>query len=195
MIVVDVETSGVDPNKNSLLSVGAIEFENPENQFYGECRVWEGAHIEPAALVVNGFTENDALDKKKKSDKELLEDFLKWAAGCKERTLAGQNPSFDRDFLRVTAHRYHIDWPFAQRTIDVHSIAYYHAVRKKAIIPLKREHSDFSLDAILAYCGLSPETKPHNGLNGAKLETEALYRFFYEKPLFLEFKKLPIPWL
>jgi DNA polymerase III epsilon subunit-like protein len=195
MIVVDIEGSGVDPNKNSILSIGAVEFEHPENQFYGECRAWDGAHIEPAALAVNGFSLEQATDKEKKTDKELLLDFIKWAESCKEKTFAGQNPSYDRDFMEATAHRYHINWPFAHRTLDTHSVAYFHAIQKGVEIPMKKGHSDLSLDKILLYCGLSPEDKPHNGLNGAKLEAEVLSRLFYEKPLFPEHKARPIPWL
>ena len=195
MIVVDIEGSGVDPHKNSILSIGAVEFEHPENQFYGECRVWDETHIEPTALAVNGFSQVEAVDKGKKTDKDLLLDFMTWTESCKEKTFAGQNPSFDRDFLEATAHRYHINWPFAHRTVDIHSVAYFHAIQKGVTIPLKNGHSDLSLDTILAYCGLSREQKPHNGLNGAKLETEVLHRFFYGKPLFSDFSSRPIPWL
>ena len=56
MIVVDVESSGVDAQKDSLVSVGAIDFDNPENRFYEECRIWDGAHVEKEALEINGFT-------------------------------------------------------------------------------------------------------------------------------------------
>ena len=65
MIIVDVESSGVDPVKHSLLSIGAIDFLNPKNQFYGECRVWDGAHIMDEALAVNGFTKEQITNKKK----------------------------------------------------------------------------------------------------------------------------------
>ena len=47
MIVVDVETTGVDARKNSIVSIGAVDFENQKNQFYGECKIWEGAEIDP----------------------------------------------------------------------------------------------------------------------------------------------------
>ena len=52
MIVVDLETTGVDPRKHSILSIGAVDFNNQENYFYGECRIREGALIDNYALAV-----------------------------------------------------------------------------------------------------------------------------------------------
>ena len=37
MIVIDLETSGIDPMEHSILSLGAVDFDNPEYFFYGEC--------------------------------------------------------------------------------------------------------------------------------------------------------------
>src|SRR4051812_32241086 len=62
MLVVDVEASGIDPQKHSIVSVGALDIANPTNRFYMECRVWEGAHIMPDALAVNGFTKEQITD-------------------------------------------------------------------------------------------------------------------------------------
>ena len=56
MLVVDVEASGTDYSKHSIVSVGALDFANPKNRFYEECRIWDGAHIMDGALTVNGFT-------------------------------------------------------------------------------------------------------------------------------------------
>lgn len=195
MIVIDVETSGVDPHKNSLLSIGAVDFEHPERQFYGECRAWEGAHIDDEALAVNGFSHAQATDHNKKTDRELLLDFLSWTESCQEKTIAGHNTSFDRDFLQATAARYHINWTFAHRTLDLHSIAYYHHIHRGVEIPTTHGHSGLNLDGILTYAGLPPEPEPHNGLTGAKLEAEAFSRFFNKKCLFSEYEGRKIPWL
>ena len=70
MIVIDIEMSGVNPEKHSILSIGAIDFENPDYQFYGECRAFEGAHFMDEALAVNGFTKEQALDPKKQTEAE-----------------------------------------------------------------------------------------------------------------------------
>ena len=99
MLIVDVEASGTEPLKHSIVSVGALDLANPTNRFYEECRVWDGAHIMVEALAVNGFSREEVTDKKKQSESDLIHAFLHWSDGLEERTLAGQNVSFDRDFL------------------------------------------------------------------------------------------------
>jgi len=192
MIIIDVEASGVSPEKDSLVSVGAVDFADPKRRFYEECRIWDGAHIEDDALKVNGFSAAEITDPKKKTDREVVIDFLKWLEAAPEKTIAGHNPSFDRDFLQMTASRYHIDWPLAHRTIDLHSIAYFDMTKRKIPTPNVHGHSALNLDAILTYLGLPQEPKPHNALTGALLETEAFGRFFYDKPFLPEFAKYPI---
>src|SRR3989338_6400548 len=119
MLVVDVEASGVEPWKHSIVSLGALDLANPSNRFYEECRIWDGAHVMDEALEVNGFTKAQITDAKKQSKADLIHAFLHWSDGMEERTLAGQNVSFDRDFLKAAAERAgHTDWQFAYRTID-----------------------------------------------------------------------------
>ncbi len=195
MIVVDMESSGLDPNKHSLLSIGAVEFENSKNQFYGECRIFPDAHVDSDALAINGFTEEQIKNPSKMTDEELVRKFIEWADSCKEQTLAGQNPSTDRDFIRATAARYHMNWTFAFRVIDLHSVAYLHFIKKGVKIPLKNKHSALDLDNISKYCGMPEEPTPHNGLTGAKLEAECFSRLFYDKQLLDEYKKFDIPWI
>ncbi len=136
MIIVDVEASGIDEVKHSILSIGAVDFDNPENQFYGECRIFDGAHIMDEALVVNGFTKEEITDPKKQSDGELVKAFIGWTKTCKEHTCAGQNPSFDRDFILRTAMRNHIDWPFTYRTIDLHTLCFMHMIKRGMVPPV-----------------------------------------------------------
>ena len=192
MIVVDVEASGVSPEKDSLVSVGAVDFSDSKNRFYEECRIWDGAHVEEEALAVNGFTRDQITDPKKKTDREVVADFLIWLEKVKEKTIAGHNPSFDRDFLQATAHRYHINWPLAHRTIDLHSICYFDMLKRGVEIPILNNHSALNLDKVLVYIGVPPEPKPHNALTGALVETEAFGRLFYGKPFLEEFSKYPM---
>ncbi|KKU70659.1 MAG: Exonuclease RNase T and DNA polymerase III [Parcubacteria group bacterium GW2011_GWA2_47_21] len=192
MIIVDVETSGITPVRHSLLSVGAVDFSNPGRLFYEECRIFDGAHVDKESLKINGFTNEEITDSKKKTDREVIESFLRWANEAKERTIAGQNPAFDRDFLQATAHRYHLDWKFAHRTIDLHSVCYSHMIEHGIRPPEDKGHSALNLDRILKYVGLRPREGKHNGLADAKLEAEAFSRLFYKRGLLPEYEKFPI---
>ena len=98
-----------------------------------------------------------------------------------------------RAFLEETAHRYHVNWPLAHRTIDVHSIAYYHIKKRGIEPPQKNSHSALNLDRILKYVGLSARAKKHNALEDAKLEAEALSRLLYGKNLLTEYSSLSVP--
>src|SRR3989344_2420993 len=188
MIVVDVEASGTDLFKHSLLSIGAIDFDNPDNRFYAECKMWEGAHIMKEALVVNGFTEKEIKDPKKQTDGELIKAFIDWSMSVKDRTCAGQNPSFDRDFMHIAATRNHIDWPFAFRTIDLHSLCYMHMVKRGMVPPTLKGKSSLNSEKIMEYVGIPKEKEPHNALNCAITAGEAISRLLYDKKLLLEYR-------
>jgi|SRR3989344_2415519 len=197
MIVVDVEASGTEYDKHSIVSIGAIDFDNPENRFYDECRIWDGAHIMDEALEINGFTKEEITDSNKKSESELIRIFLEWAEGVSDRTLAGQNVSFDRDFIKASCERAGENYPFAYRTIDTHTLAYMHIIKsgQKPPFDSKKKHSALNLDVVLNYTGIPDEPAPHNALTGALSHAEVISRLLYNKQLLSEFKKFPIPWI
>lgn len=192
MIVADMEASGLDYNRHSILSIGAVDFSNPERQFYGECRMWDGASIMTDALAVNGFTPEECTDPAKQSLQELMQSFLHWTEQCSDKTLAGQNVSCDRDFINNSFSRSHISWHFSYRTLDLHSMAVMDMIKRGIELPKKNDRIELSLDAILGYVGLPPEPKPHHGLTGAKLEAEAFSRILYGKNLLPEYAQYPI---
>lgn len=194
MLVVDVEASGTEPWKHSIVSVGALDLATPRNRFYEECRVWDGAHIMDEALEVNGFNKAQITDPRKQTEADLIHAFLHWSEGIEERTLAGQNVSFDRDFLKAAAERAgHTDWPFAYRTIDTHTLCYMHMVEHGLQPPVKHRRSALDLDAVLNYCGIPREPQPHNALTGALSHAEVIARLLYGRKLLPEFTEFEIP--
>ncbi len=193
MIVLDAEFTGLNPQQHSLISIGAIEFENPSNQFYVECRPWEGADYMEEAMEVNGFTweEVNALPK---SLEEGLKEFEKWMAGVGEHTLAGQNIAHsDLTFLETSYERYDMNHIFAHRSIDTHTLAYMHLVKRGETPPVEKGRSAMGSTFIQNYVGIPEEPKPHNALNGAKVAAEAISRLLYGKNLLPEFAENPVP--
>ncbi|PJC56084.1 hypothetical protein CO026_02175 [Candidatus Kaiserbacteria bacterium CG_4_9_14_0_2_um_filter_41_32] len=196
MLILDIEASGTNYEKHSIVSIGAVDLDNPERRFYGECKIWDDAHIMDEALSVNGFTREQITDPNKMSEAELITQFLEWIEYLSNRTLAGQNVSFDRDMLRAAVGRAGLNWTLAYRTLDTHTMCYMHMVKQGINPPIDAEHkrSALDLDAILIYCGIPEEPKPHNALTGALSHTEVISRLLYNKPLLPEFSSYKIPW-
>ncbi|NBV77067.1 hypothetical protein EBR66_02830 [bacterium] len=197
MLVVDVEASGTEAHKHSIVSVGALDLMNPTNRLYEECRIWDGAHVMDGALQVNGFTMEQITDSKKQTEADLVRRFLDWSQGVGERTLAGQNVSFDRDFLKYASERAgHTDWTFAYRTVDTHTLCYMHMIERGMQPPIhpKNKHSALNLDAVLNYCGIPSEPDPHNALTGALSHAEVISRLLFGRKLLPEFQQYAIPW-
>ncbi|MFP4539779.1 MAG: 3'-5' exoribonuclease domain-containing protein [Candidatus Paceibacterota bacterium] len=193
MLVVDLEASGVDHRVHGILSIGAIDFLHPERYFYGECRLWEDAHISQEALDVNGFTREDVFDPEKQSEAQLLDSFRLWVENSEDHTIAGHNPHFDLVFLENAYRRNdEVSISLAHRVVDLHSIAFFNMIRNGDTLPKKNGRSNINSDTIMEYLGLPKEPLPHNALNGAIWEAEAFHRFFYGRFLFERFKDQPV---
>lgn len=196
MIVLDVESTGLSPVRNSIISLGALDLENSSNRFYAECKVWEGGEIEDQALAINGFSRAEiGAQSNKQTEAELMEAFVTWATqGPRTRMLAAQNPSFDLEFVQEACKRAGIVCPFGKRTIDVHSLTWLHMTLRGVLPPLSGDRSAINLDAALLYCGIPEEPKPHNALTGALCHAEVISRIAYNKKELPEFKHFEIPW-
>ncbi len=197
MLVLDIEASGLGYDTHSIVSLGALDLDNPTNQFYAECRIWDGAEVSEEALDVNGFTDEEVRDENKMTEAELMRNFIDWSKQItKDKTLAGQNVSFDRDYLQTACKRAGMEYPFAHRTIDTHSLAWMHQVKSGLQPPVDKEHkrSSLNLDAVLNYCGIPDEPEPHNALTGAMSHAEVISRLLYSKKLLPEFEQFDIPW-
>ena len=198
MLVTDCEMTGLEPTLHSIVSVGAVDLDNPSRQLYEECRMWDGAKVEDEALAVNGFTRAQVEDPTKQSEGELVRKFIAFADGMADATIAGQNVFTDLYFLQNAARRAgHTAWPFAHRIIDIHSLAWEHMVKRGLTPPLNPEkrHSALNLDAALQYCGIPEEPRPHNALTGAKCNAEVISRLLHDKKLLPEFEQYEIPWM
>lgn len=199
MIVLDIEASGTNYQKHSIVSIGALDLTNPNNQFYDECRIWDGAHIDDEALVVAGFSKEEVTDPSKKAEVEIVKAFISWSSEIDDHTLAGQNVSFDRDFIKAACERGKIDYPFAHRTIDVHSLCYLHMIKAGIEPPFDKEkkRTALNLTVVAEYCGIPDQRGegPHNALFDTYLHAEVISRLLYDKKLLPEFNEYNIPWV
>lgn len=190
MIVVDIESTGLDPDRCSILSIWAINFNYPEKKFYQECKIFENALVEEKALEVNWFTYEQITNENKKSEPQLISDFVNRLTQFEDKTIAWQHPmALDIPIIKAACKRAGINYELSQRTVDLHSIAYSHFISWQKGIPLDENWtSNIKLDYIASYLGIWEEPKPHNALNWAKYEAECFARLLYWKNLLEEFK-------
>ena len=116
-IVIDIETSGVDYQKNAILEIAAIKLDYndaqllvPTGDFACHVTPFEGARLDEAALKITGIdpfhpfrfdiTEQDALTQLF----EFTETALK-ETRCRRAVLVGHNAHFDLSFILAAVKR------------------------------------------------------------------------------------------
>jgi len=207
MIILDIETSGLDFMKNGICSIGALCFDNVNEKFYEECKIDDEDDISKGAMKINRFTEEDFRDKTKQTQEELIEKFFDWLEKQEDKMLAGHNIGFfDLNFLKKKAEKYGIQIKSRYRSLDLCSVAQfrYFQVYSKFLLDDYKENS-MNLSEILKFCGMKDERikldkddiikegKPHNALEDAELEAECFFRLMNGKPLFEEYAKFSVP--
>ncbi|NDK08398.1 hypothetical protein EOM39_04085 [Candidatus Gracilibacteria bacterium] len=195
MISIDGEFTGLDHITNSLVSLGAVDFFNPTNQFYAECRIWEGATWVDEALKINGYSVEEIQDPNKMSLVELIKKFDAWLKTCPSpQILIGQNPKSDIDFLVESYKKAGLKYPLGHRSIDTHSVVFAKHLDLGKKILIERGIYKINLDESLRFVGIpGGEPKPHIALMGAKCAAEVISRTIYGKKLLPEFDKYEVP--
>ena len=136
-VIIDVETSGFDPEKNALLEIAAVPIIVDQNGFMAPgattaCHVkpFEGAHLDPRSLAFTGIDPHHPF-RMAKSEQEALEHIFKpirtlvKSKQCSRAILVGHNPFFDLSFLKAAIERCNIkNHPFHSfSTFDTATLA------------------------------------------------------------------------
>lgn len=193
MIVTDIEATGLDPKIHSIVSIGAVNFDNPTEQFYEECRAFDGAEFLDEAMIVNGYTIEQATDPRKQSETELITRFAAWVARQNTtKIIAGQFISADIEYIQAACKRAGIEYFFPRHFVDLHSVSYAEHLRLGRPVPTNNGKPSLRLDETLKFLGMPTEPRPHIAINGAKLEAEAFSRIIFKKQLLEEYKQYPL---
>ena len=177
MIFLNLETTGLDPVKYGILSIGAVDTERTKNyHFYDEPRLEKGKEIDPYELKNKGFVEHKARDPSKRRLRDVLKRFMIWTRDCKVVTLAGQNPARLAPFLKESIEKYGMEWVFGDKYVDLYTTAVNSYNREGIKIPMKKRRYDLDFDAILWSVGLERSVGIHSSLEDAFLEAEAYFR-------------------
>jgi DNA polymerase III epsilon subunit-like protein len=180
ILFLDLETSGTNENKNSILQIGACWYDRPET-FYRSVELEPGTDAEPDALRVNGETHHSLGCPHRTPGWLAFGEFLGWVKGrCgdirkgeKARVmLAGWNVHFDYRFIFALARKLGVEdaLPFRHQLLDLHSLALVEQMHRRhhaADAALFGSDLLRGADHAAQMLGIQPEAKPHNALAGA----------------------------
>jgi len=131
ILFIDTETGGIQPGKNSLLSLALVVWKESKIKASTEILINDGVlDVTEKALEINGI---DLEEHKKRAVSsavalQLFDDFIKANFSSDEKIiLGGHNITFDVNFLNafLAANNYNYHQRFSHRFVDTASILFY----------------------------------------------------------------------
>ena len=135
-VVIDVETSGLDPVKNALLEVAAVTLVMNssgkvvrDEAFSFHVEPFIGAELDPQSLQITGIDPTHPFRFAIPEQQALHNIFVKVrqkliAAGCSRAVLVGHNAWFDLAFIHSAVKRTKLSFPFHSfTTLDTASLS------------------------------------------------------------------------
>lgn len=164
LVVLDVETSGLNPSKHSLLRISAKRLSDgstfdhwvkPEHGRYGDKKSLSKTKIDTKKLSEEGEGLPDVLRK--------LSRFL---AESGPHILSGCNVAFDVDFIEEGCRRHGLRPPFGGKRVDLQTVAFVAHECGDIVLPQKNGVVDLSFDSIAGACGIQRKSEadrdPHD---------------------------------
>lgn len=184
-LVMDLEMSGVDPMYNEIIQIGAILMNDnwsPLGTYLSNVYPENREDFTASAEKVHGLSLEDL--EEAPMIYEVLEEFEAWIRKLLKRqggdlhdvVICGQSVINDINFLKFAYRNENMEWPFSNKLIDLHTIAFFmfKIMEANAITVPK----SLSLTAISAYFGFEREGDSHNALEDSELTMRCLQKFF-----------------
>lgn len=156
LIIVDIETTGLDPSTAEIIEIGAILVDRETGLSLGtlEMKIVPTSieTAEPAALAVNGYNAEEW-----KAATPLVDAMTRFADFARNATLMSYNVSFDYGFLREAFRKTGVRDTMRYHRLDLLTLAW-------AELPAS---TSYSLRNVCIALGLEPEPAVHRGISGA----------------------------
>jgi len=177
IVAIDCETSGLDPCRHALLSVGAVTLAGDE--FYRECLFDETKEVSSEAMEVNGLSLEPSGDQV--FPEYAVAELCAWlrSFGHERWVVVGKNPQFDYKFLCAAGKLAGDDVrnTLSRRCLDMHALAYAWACRNGVDMAAPGLSSDY----IYRRLGVGLEPLPHHALHGARVAMSVFRRLVLEE--------------
>jgi len=169
IIVLDVETTGIYPQLDSIVSLGAVFLDGDTleqtNSYYSLVR--PVAIMTDEAQRIHGLTLEQLYNAP--TAFSVMNEFYRLIPLEEKPIIAGHNVSFDVSFLKLAVSNAGLCWAFDYHTIDTWTLAY-------VLLGSQLKNKRITLDTICDYFCIS-RAKEHNALEDARITAEILRRF------------------
>lgn len=168
LLVIDIETSGLDPRNDSIVEIGAcvLSKDLTEGPMF-VTRVRPETEISVSAEAVHGLTAHDLQDAP--DIREAIGRFDAFAP--KDAVLSGHNVAFDIAFLRAAYERAGLPFQFDYHALDLWSVAFF-VFGAQAI-----QTQSFDLNALCRAFGIQRDS--HHSARQDVLVTAKILRHLY----------------
>lgn len=172
LVVIDLETSGLNPVEHGILEIGAVKLATGE-EFECRCRLGEEFKYDPRVYPVNHIGESEARDERFMSETAAVSELLMWLGSGPKWMQGGSYPQFDLGFLHQVALESALILPMGRQLLDLATVAVTYCIATGTQIP-----KSLSADSIYRMLGLPEEPRPHRALQGARAEAHAFRTMF-----------------
>jgi DNA polymerase III epsilon subunit-like protein len=168
IFIIDIETTGLDPQKNEILEIGAVNVSTQET-FEVKVRPLHIKDADTEALAINGYNEPEW------EDSFLLPHALallsQFVGGGFPRMMS-YGVSFDRAFLEKAYKDCNLPYPFHYQHLDLFTLAWFKLPQSER----------FSLRETCSRLGIEPEPAIHRALAGAQCAYQVFTKLVIPTP-------------
>jgi len=169
-VVLDSETTGLDPRRDRLITIGAVAVENGEIRLNDSFEALFKLDYNHASVTVHGITRDEASEGM--DEPEALELFLNY---LRDGVIVGHHIGHDVQTLNAGYGR-HFDMQLKNRTLDTMDLAL-HLNDDGAFADRPMAH-DFTLDALCEMFGISPHDR-HTAGGDAFITAQVFLRLLH----------------
>lgn len=170
-VCIDSESTGFDPRRDSLVSLGGVGLCEGEICLFDEFSIVVPVAYNTSAVTVHGITREAAAQGIEES--EALLQFLEWLA---DGVIVGHHIQHDLKLINNACLRH---FGFVLRNVSVDTMGTYLQLKHHGGFADNIEHDHFSLDALCEQFNIVPHDR-HTALGDAFLTAQILLRILKE---------------
>jgi DNA polymerase-3 subunit epsilon len=150
-VAFDTETTGLNPERDSLVSLGAVAMQGGEIRLDETFEAVLKIKFNNPTVLIHGITREEA--SKGLDEEEALLDFLGYLG---DAVLVGHHVGYDVAMLNVALAR-HFGRKLRNRALDTMELTLH--LEGLGVLPILSSEKDYSLDALCARFGIEPHDR------------------------------------